>query len=77
MILRFLPRYQWEAKLRRMGCRPLEGLTKLNTAEWWIGERGPFTVPAEKDGSCDFWRLQHLCKWYFVAQADFERDDDI
>lgn len=60
-----------------MGCRPLEGLTKLNTAEWWIGERGPFTVPAEKDGSCDFWRFQHLCKWYLVAQADFERDDDI
>ena len=64
MLLRFLPRHQWEAKLRRMDCAPLEGLTKLNTAEWWKGPRGVFTVPVETDGTCDFWAIAKLSGWY-------------
>jgi len=76
VLVRFLPRHQWEDKLRRMGFRPAEGLTKLNTAEWWIGPRGPFTIPVEKDGSCDFWRLQRLSNWHVIALADFEENDE-
>ena len=60
-----------------MGLRPLEGKGKLNTAEWWVGPRGLVTIPVEKDGACDFWRLQRICGWYVVAEADFELDDDI
>ena len=56
----FLLRYQWEAKLRRWGCQPLAGLTKLNTAEWWKGPRGLFTVAVEDDGTCEFWSIQKI-----------------
>lgn len=72
MLLRHLPREQWEAKLRRMGCRPLEGLGPLNTAEWWIGPRGVFTVPVEKDGTCEFWAIQRLCGWYQTDTDDMD-----
>jgi hypothetical protein len=62
MIPRFLTRAEWEAKLRRWGCEPLSGVGPLNTAEWWKRPEGgiPFTVPAEEDGSCDFWAIQRL-----------------
>lgn len=64
MIVKFLSRTQWEAKLRRWGCRPLEGKTPLNTAEWWLGPKGdyPFTVPTQNDGTCDFWAIWKLCE---------------
>ena len=59
---RLLSRAQWEAKLRRWGCRPMQGKTHLNTAEWWIGDHGPFTVPIEgQDDSCEFWAMQRIC----------------
>lgn len=61
---KFLPRPEWEAKLKRWGCTPLAGLGKLNTAEWWKGPRGVFTVPIEADGSCDFWAIQRIAEWY-------------
>lgn len=64
MILRYLPRPQWEAKLRSAGCAPLEGKGPLNTAEWWKGPRGVFTVPTEDDGTCDFWAIQRLADWH-------------
>lgn len=64
MLLRFLSRAEWEAKLRRMGCRPLEGLGPLNSAEWWKGPRGVFVVPVEDDGTCDFWRIARISGWY-------------
>jgi hypothetical protein len=62
--------------LRGAGFRPLEGKTKLNTAEWWIGDRGPFTVPVEKDGTSDYWRIQRLCDWYLIRQFDLQQGDD-
>lgn len=59
---RLLDRDVWEAKLRRWGCEPLEGLGKLNTAEWWRGPNGyPFTVPIEHDGKCEFWAIKRIC----------------
>ena len=34
----------------------------LNTAEWWVGKVGPFTVPIEGDDErCEFWALQRIC----------------
>lgn len=64
MIEPFLQRHQWERKLRSWGCEPLQGLGPLNTAEWWKGPRGVFTVPVEGDGLCDFWAIQRLAEWY-------------
>lgn len=58
---RFLRRDQWTPKLYELGCRPLPGKGRLNTAEWWQMENGyPFTVPIEADGTCDFWAFQKL-----------------
>ena len=61
---RLLSRKEWEAKLRRWKCKPLEGKGQLNTAEWWIGTQGgPFTVPVEGDDDrCEFWALQRICR---------------
>ena len=64
MIDPFLLRYQWERKLRSWGCEPLQGLGRLNTAEWWKGPRGVFTVPVEDNGSCEFWAIKQLAEWY-------------
>lgn len=49
---RFLSREEWEAELRFYGCKPLQGLGRLNTAEWWRmpWQSYPFTVPVEDDG---------------------------
>jgi hypothetical protein len=58
---RFLPRNEWEARLRKYQCVPVMGLGRLNTAEWWRARWNfLFTVPVEADGSCherDFQRL--------------------
>jgi len=63
MIIHFLPRSQWERKLRELGAEPAEGLGKLNTAEWWrIPGRAPFTVPVEDGDVCEFWAIQTLCE---------------
>lgn len=46
--VRMHPRESWEAALRACGCRPCEGLGRLNTAEWWVSNWGfLFTVPIE------------------------------
>lgn len=68
MILRFLSRAEWEAKLRSCGCEPLPGKGKLNTAEWWIRPGGiPFVVPIEDDsGRCDFWAIQKLAEQFGI-----------
>lgn len=39
----------------------MEGKGPLNTAEWWIGREGPFTVPIEGEDQCEFWALQRIC----------------
>jgi hypothetical protein len=54
IAVRFLPRLEWEAKLRSYGCKPLEGKGPLNNAELWQMPWGgyPFTVPIEDDGRC-------------------------
>lgn len=63
MILRFLPRPQWEEKLKSLGAQPLAGKGRLNTAEWWrVAGSVPFTVPVEADGTCDYWALQRICQ---------------
>ena len=51
---RVLQRAAWEAILRDLGCKPLEGLGPLNTAEWWVTEWGfLFTVPSSgPNGEC-------------------------
>lgn len=59
---RLLSRPEWEAKLRRWHCEPLQGKGPLNTAEWWKGHGGPFTVPVEGDDQCEFWALQRICR---------------
>jgi hypothetical protein len=41
----------------------MEGKGQLNTAEWWVGRNGPFTVPIEgEDQRCEFWALQRICE---------------
>lgn len=62
MPLRHIPRNTWEGTLRSYGCRPAEGLTALNTAEWWRWPWGgfPFTVPIDDDGYVDEWALTKL-----------------
>ena len=58
---RFLPRENWEPRLRYYRCRPLEGNTSLNTAEWWTSEWGfTFTVPVEENSCCHQDALQRL-----------------
>jgi hypothetical protein len=74
---RLLSREEWEAKLRRWHCRPLEGKGPLNTAEWWIGSKGgPFTVPIEgEDDRCEFWALQRICRDFGFPPQDLEEED--
>jgi hypothetical protein len=52
IAVRLIPREEWEAELRHYGCRPLQGKTKLNTAEWWRmpWQDYPFTVPVQPGG---------------------------
>ena len=74
MYSRYVRRAQWEAKLRRRGCVPLEGKGPLNTAEWWRAPSGPpFTVPIEPDGRCEYWALQKLCEQFGLEPPN--RDD--
>jgi hypothetical protein len=60
--VRVLQREEWERRLRSYGCCPLEGSTKLNTAEWWRWPWGgaPFLVPCEVDGAMDQWAFQGI-----------------
>ena len=73
---RLLSREEWEAKLRRWRCHPLEGKGSLNTAEWWIGPKGgPFTVPIEgEDDRCEFWALQRICHSFGYAPEDLNEE---
>jgi hypothetical protein len=74
---RLLSREEWEAKLRRWHCRPLEGKGPLNTAEWWIGSKGGlFTVPIEgEDDRCEFWALQRICRDFGFPPQELEEED--
>jgi len=50
---RFLPRAEWEARLKHYKCKKVTGLGRLNTAEWWRAKWNfLFTVPIEDDGRC-------------------------
>lgn len=69
----YLSRKEWEAKLRRWGCSPLEGKGKLNTAEWWRSDKGLFTVPVDADGRCEFWALQKLCQQFGFKPDAFDK----
>jgi hypothetical protein len=77
IALRFLPRSEWESRLRRYQCRPVPGLGRLNTAEWWRARWNYlFTVPVEADGSCyedDFQRM--IAKLMTSAPADTRFDE--
>jgi hypothetical protein len=79
-------RERWEAALYRLGCKPCEGLTSLNTAEWWQYPWGgyPFTVPVDEDGYADYWAFEHILAgmhklappdWQF-PDPEIEPDDD-
>jgi hypothetical protein len=48
-------RSDWERRLRSYGCYPAEGLTPLNTAEWWRWPfpAPPFTVPIDDEDYCN------------------------
>lgn len=74
MIIKQLPRSVWEGKLRRWACRPMDGKGRLNTAEWWIGKNGPFTVPIDEDGTCEFWALQMICKANGIDPREADND---
>lgn len=52
IAVRYVSRETWEEELRFYGCKPLEGKSNLNTAEWWRmpWQSYPFTVPIEADG---------------------------
>jgi hypothetical protein len=63
VIVKHVPREAWEKVLRDFGCSPLEGKGKLNTAEWWKGPRGVFTVPVEADGASDYWSVRRFERW--------------
>jgi hypothetical protein len=53
----------------------MEGKGRLNTAEWWIGRNGPFTVPCEgEDDRCEFWALQRIC--HAEGRHPSETDDE-
>lgn len=78
IAVRLLPRDDWDRRLRSYGCCPLEGLTQLNTAEWWRWPWGgaPFTVPCEVDGSMDEWTFQGIMKdMGELAPPDWEFSD--
>ncbi len=46
----------------------------LNTAEWWIGINGPFTVPVEGNDQCEFWALHRICLANGQNPADLNND---
>ena len=72
---RLLTRDEWEAKLRQWHCRPMKGKGPLNTAEWWVGPKGPFTVPIEgEDDRCEFWALQRICHAFGYPPKNLEDD---
>jgi hypothetical protein len=53
----------------------MEGKGPLNTAEWWIGKNGPFTVPIEgMDDRCEFWALQRICEANGYSPAVLDED---
>jgi hypothetical protein len=78
IALRFLPRDEWESKLRRYHCAPVNGLGQLNTAEWWRAKWNfLFTVPVEQDGSCHQQEFQRLIADLMnSAPAHIRFDDD-
>jgi len=62
IALRFLPRENWEPRLRYYRCKPLEGKTALNSAEWWRSEWNfIFTVPVEDNGCCHEDAFRRVC----------------
>lgn len=80
IAVRRFSRQEWEKKLRSYGCYPAEGLTALNTAEWWRWPwRGPpFTVPVEDDGYCDARAIQKLIiDMALLAPPDYRFDGRI
>ena len=62
IAVRRLRREEWEKRLRSYGCYPQEGLTPLNTAEWWRWPfpAPPFTVPVDDEGYIEQWAYQAL-----------------
>lgn len=61
MAVRFLQRSDWELRLRKYHSEKLDGLTVLNTAEWWKTDWGfVFTVPVESDGRCAEYDVQEV-----------------
>lgn len=70
---RWLPREEWEARLRNHSSKPIEGKGPLNTAEWWVTDWGfLFTVPIEgADQRCGEMELGRL-----IADIEESRPPD-
>jgi len=76
--VRRLQRAEWEKRLREMGCFSQDGLTKLNTAEWWRWpfKAPPFTVPVDDEGCMDQWAfLKLVADMAVLAPKDWEFTD--
>jgi hypothetical protein len=75
IAVRRMHRDDWERKLRSYGCYPAQGLTALNTAEWWRWPfpAPPFTVPIDDEGFCDI-RAYHklIADMALLAPADWK-----
>jgi hypothetical protein len=54
----------------------MDGKGPLNTAEWWIGKNGPFTVPVEGDDQCEFWALDRICRANGYDRSVLNSDKD-
>jgi hypothetical protein len=77
IALRFLPREEWEAKLRSYRCAPVTGLGQLNTAVWWRAKWNfLFTVPVEEDGSCHQAEFQRVIADLMNSAPPGTRFDD-
>jgi hypothetical protein len=77
VAVRRLPREEWKPRLERYRCKPLEGKTKLNTAEWWRAEWGfLFTVPVDDDGYITDIDLQAVIADVVGSAPSGQRFDD-
>lgn len=61
IAVRFVHRHEWEAKLKRHGYVPLEGLGPLSKAVFWKTSWGHvFTVPVDEEDRVEAWDLQKV-----------------
>jgi hypothetical protein len=60
---RLLPRAEWEARLRKHGCKPLgdDSEPRLETGEWWLTKHDfLFSVACDGAGNLRLEDWQHV-----------------